>query len=142
MYAVYWKGPVLRKRSAFAQQLSEARLEGTLERRLSKQRSPVVNRSDGAVVGGEKLAVPIRPGMGSRAHSTARSLQEKRVRQATGSRQHSVASVDRVRKTPLASRAHSPVSGGARTPAGKRSVPTTPGALSRRGSLAEDDDSE
>ncbi len=184
---------MLRKRSPFAQQLSEARAEGTLERRLSRQKSPILEKkvharekptvpamarpsmgsrthsqarslqeksvrqatgsrqhmdamkhmddikrvkSAGAVA--EKPAGSARPGMGSRTHSQARSLQEKSVRQATGSRQHSQASTDRVKRTPVASRAHSP-SGGTpvRTP-GVR----TPAALSRRGSLAEEDDSE
>lgn len=68
VYVIYWKGPVLRKRSPFAQQLSDARAEqGVTGRRLSK--------------------VPT----GSRANSFARSQQNLRVRQALGSRQNSYA---------------------------------------------------
>ncbi|KAG0646730.1 Kojic acid transporter [Hyphodiscus hymeniophilus] len=74
VYVIYWKGPVLRKRSPFAQQLSEARAEQGLA--LQKTRS------------GKK---PARP-TGSRAHSFARSQQDLRVRQAMGSRKHSLAS--------------------------------------------------
>ncbi|KAH8697324.1 putative MFS multidrug transporter [Talaromyces proteolyticus] len=66
VYVIYWKGPVLRKRSPFAQQLSDARAEiDTHGRRLSR--------------------LPT----GSRANSFARSQQNLRVRQTLGSRQNS-----------------------------------------------------
>jgi len=72
VYVIYWKGPVLRKRSPFAQQLSEARAEhDTQGRRLSA-----------------------RP-TNSRAHSFARSQQDMRIRQTMGSRQHSHAATSR-----------------------------------------------
>lgn len=46
VYVVYWKGPVLRKRSPFAQQLAEQRSdEATGGRRLSVYRPPERRRS-------------------------------------------------------------------------------------------------
>lgn len=66
VYVIYWKGPVLRKRSPFAQQLSEARAE--------------------LDIGGGRLA---RMPSGSRASSFARSQQNLRIRQNLGSRQNS-----------------------------------------------------
>ncbi|KAB8235463.1 hypothetical protein ETB97_006798 [Aspergillus alliaceus] len=66
VYVIYWYGPTLRKRSPFAQQLSDARVElQTHGRRLSKIPS------------------------GSRANSFARSQQNLRIRQTLGSRQGS-----------------------------------------------------
>ncbi|KAF7594076.1 hypothetical protein BBP40_010213 [Aspergillus hancockii] len=66
VYVIYWYGPTLRKRSPFAQQLNDARVEmQTSGRRLSKIPS------------------------GSRANSFARSQQNLRIRQALGSRQGS-----------------------------------------------------
>ncbi|PWY89593.1 synaptic vesicle transporter [Aspergillus sclerotioniger CBS 115572] len=63
VYVIYWYGPTLRKRSPFAQQLSDARVElHTIGRRLSKIPS------------------------GSRANSFARSQQNVRVRTTLGSR--------------------------------------------------------
>ncbi|KAJ6086246.1 hypothetical protein N7486_010527 [Penicillium sp. IBT 16267x] len=63
VYVIYWKGPVLRKRSPFAQQLNEARHDLAIQgRRVSK--------------------VPEQ----SRANSYARSQQDLRLRQALGSR--------------------------------------------------------
>jgi hypothetical protein len=69
VYVIYWKGPVLRKRSPFAQQLSDARTEITdnTGRRLSRMPS------------------------GARANSFARSQQNLRIRQTMGSRQNSFA---------------------------------------------------
>lgn len=63
VYVIYWYGPTLRKRSPFAQQLSDARVEiQTHGRRLSKIPS------------------------GSRANSFARSQQNLRIRHNFGSR--------------------------------------------------------
>lgn len=63
VYVIYWKGPALRKRSPFAQQLEEARHDMAAQgRRLSK--------------------VP----EASRASSYARSQQDLRIRQTMGSR--------------------------------------------------------
>ncbi|GKZ17679.1 hypothetical protein AbraCBS73388_009996 [Aspergillus brasiliensis] len=63
VYVIYWYGPTLRKRSPFAQQLSDARVElQTHGRRLSKIPS------------------------GSRANSFARSQQNLRIRHTLGSR--------------------------------------------------------
>lgn len=74
VYVIYWKGPVLRKRSPFAQQLSESKVENN-GRRLSQVHS------------GSKLGS--RPT--SRANSFARLQQDLRVREALGSRQNSYA---------------------------------------------------
>lgn len=68
VYVIYWYGPTLRKRSPFAQQLSDARTQiNTQGHQLSK--------------------VPT----GSRANSFARSQQNLRVHQVMGSRQGSAA---------------------------------------------------
>lgn len=45
VYVIYWKGPALRKRSPFAQQLAEARHEGD-GRRVSVAADPVRRRSE------------------------------------------------------------------------------------------------
>ncbi|KAE9379101.1 putative MFS multidrug transporter [Stipitochalara longipes BDJ] len=88
VYVIYWKGPVLRKRSPFAQQLSDARTESAVPgRRLSK--------------------VPSRQSA-IRAHSFSRSQQELRMRQAMGSRQNSISRANKTpQRTPLASRNNS-----------------------------------
>jgi hypothetical protein len=65
VYVIYFYGPQLRKRSPFAQQLSDARHESA---------------------GGHLARVPT-----SRANSFARSQQNLRIRQNLGSRQNSYA---------------------------------------------------
>lgn len=77
MYVIYWKGPVLRKRSPFAQQLSQAR-QDTDGRRLSYVPSKEGRRASRPSVAGER-----------RRSSWARSQQDLRVREATGSRRNS-----------------------------------------------------
>ncbi|KAI9373855.1 major facilitator superfamily domain-containing protein [Aspergillus egyptiacus] len=72
VYAIYWYGPTLRKRSPFAQQLSDARAE---------------LQSHGAIHTGRLSRVPTS----SRANSFARSQQNLRIRQTLGSRQGSFA---------------------------------------------------
>jgi MFS family permease len=84
VYVIYWKGPVLRKRSPFAQHLA-------LERKKEKK--------DGHHMGAEKIQRP----MGSRRSSQARLEQDQRVR--PGSRPGSRAN-SRV-NTPMASRRQS-----------------------------------
>ena len=75
VYVIYWKGPVLRKRSPFAQQLSDAReKEKGGERRVSR--------------------IPT----GSRAQSFARSQQDIRLHSAMGSRRNSFVAQARGRK--------------------------------------------
>ncbi|KAF8849023.1 putative MFS multidrug transporter [Acephala macrosclerotiorum] len=84
VYVIYWKGPVLRKRSPFAQQLSDARAEqDTSGRRLSR--------------------LPT----GSRANSFARSQQDLRIREALGARQNSYAGHRTPQRTPMGSRKNS-----------------------------------
>lgn len=85
VYVIYWKGPVLRKRSPFAQQLSEAR--------------QTTDHPDGS---GRRLS---RIPSGVRHGSFARSQQDLRVRQTMGSRQNSHAG----KKTPVGSRRNTPV---------------------------------
>ncbi|KAL4918245.1 major facilitator superfamily domain-containing protein [Aspergillus aurantiobrunneus] len=72
VYVIYWYGPALRKRSPFAQQLSDAKAE---------------LQSHGAVHTGRISHVPTS----SRANSFARSQQNLRIRQTMGSRQNSFA---------------------------------------------------
>jgi hypothetical protein len=90
VYVIYWKGPVLRKRSPFAQQLSDARTESDVPgRRLSR--------------------IPSRQSA-IRAHSFSRSQQELRVRQTMGSRKSSMAGPSKNKtpqRTPMASRNNS-----------------------------------
>lgn len=62
VYVVYWKGPVLRKRSPFAQQLAQAEAAGG-GRRLSSIASG--SRKNSMVAG------DLRPGFGSRSNSYA-----------------------------------------------------------------------
>ncbi|KAH8663618.1 putative MFS multidrug transporter [Tricladium varicosporioides] len=88
VYVIYWKGPELRRRSPFAQKLSEARIdEDTNGRRLSKIPS------------------------GIRRNSTVRSQQDLRIRQNLGSRRNSYAAshrgTPRNERTPVASRKNS-----------------------------------
>ncbi|RFU25728.1 hypothetical protein B7463_g10606, partial [Scytalidium lignicola] len=73
VYVIYWKGPVLRQRSPFAQQLKEERKE---------------HAAHGAA--GAAAALPERTPY-SRASSYARSEQDLRVRKETGSRKSSFA---------------------------------------------------
>ncbi|KAL2820407.1 major facilitator superfamily domain-containing protein [Aspergillus granulosus] len=70
VYVIYWYGPTLRKRSPFAQQLSDARAE---------------LQNHGAGHKGRLSRVPTS----SRANSFARSQQNLRIRQTLGSRQGS-----------------------------------------------------
>ncbi|KAL4780801.1 major facilitator superfamily domain-containing protein [Aspergillus varians] len=72
VYVIYWYGPTLRKRSPFAQQLSDAKAE---------------LQSHGIVQTSRLSRVP----MSSRANSFARSQQNVRIRQTMGSRQNSFA---------------------------------------------------
>ena len=83
VYVVYWKGPVLRKRSPFAQHLAQARSGGG---KADKE---------GLAVGAPHAAQ--RP-MGSRRSSQARLDQDLRVRPAMASRGN----------TPAASRSNTP----------------------------------
>ncbi|KAI9741540.1 MAG: hypothetical protein M1818_004346 [Claussenomyces sp. TS43310] len=75
VYVIYWKGPVLRKRSPFAQQLSDAKAEK--EHHLHDMQES----KDGAPIKRTPTAV--------RAHSYVRSQQNLRLHQALGSRQNS-----------------------------------------------------
>ncbi|OJJ58966.1 hypothetical protein ASPSYDRAFT_152456 [Aspergillus sydowii CBS 593.65] len=70
VYVIYWYGPTLRKRSPFAQQLSDAKAE------MQTHGGP-----------GRLSRVPTS----SRANSFARSQQNLRIRQTMGSRQNSFA---------------------------------------------------
>lgn len=83
VYVIYWKGPVLRKRSPFAQHLAMARN---------------TEKKEGHHMGAESIKRP----MGSRRSSEARLEQDQRVRPGFNSRRSS-----RV-NTPSASRVHTP----------------------------------
>lgn len=75
VYVVYWKGPVLRHRSPFAQQLSERRSE----KDASGHRLAKLNTTDEEKAAGQK-----RPSQ-ARSNSYARQQQHNRVLSATGS---------------------------------------------------------
>ena len=80
VYVIYWKGPVLRARSPFAQQLADSR-NNTDGRRLSYISSAGARKASSA--GGYHSA--------NRRTSYARFQQTERVRSATGSRRRSSA---------------------------------------------------
>jgi MFS family permease len=89
VYVIYWKGPELRKRSTFAQQLNSARAESsTPNRRLSRVPSAAST---------------------ARRQSFARSQQDLGVRRATGSRSQSYARMEKTsqRNSPAVSRSNS-----------------------------------
>lgn len=89
VYVIYWKGPVLRKRSPFAQQLNQAREEtSNPTRRLSRVPSAAST---------------------ARRQSFARSQQDLGVRRATGSRIQSYARMEKTsqRNSPAVSRSNS-----------------------------------
>lgn len=91
VYVIYWKGPVLRKRSPFAQQLNQARADaGDSGRRLSR--------------------VPSQAST-ARRQSLARSQQDLGVRRATGSRSQSYARMEKTsqRNSPAVSRSNSKI---------------------------------
>lgn len=91
VYVIYWKGPVLRKRSPFAQQLSQARDDsGQPGRRLSR--------------------VPSEASQARRA-SYARSQQDLSVHRNMGSRSQSYARMEKTsaRNSPAVSRNNSHV---------------------------------
>ncbi|KAH8812731.1 major facilitator superfamily domain-containing protein [Xylogone sp. PMI_703] len=71
VYVIYWKGPVLRKRSPFAQQLQHER---------------ETHPHGGDTTGQPPSRIPY-----SRASSHARSVQDTKVRSQTGSRRNSIA---------------------------------------------------
>ncbi|KAF7853917.1 hypothetical protein EAF04_010583 [Stromatinia cepivora] len=80
VYVIYWKGPVLRKRSPFAQQLSDAK---AAHNEIIYEKEHHAGPESGA---GTHLS---RMPTGARARSFARSQQDLRVRQNMGSRPHS-----------------------------------------------------
>lgn len=75
VYVVYWKGPVLRKRSPFAQQLQDRRSETN----ASGHRLAKLDTTDEEKKTGSKR--PVQP----RSNSYARQQQHNRVLSATGS---------------------------------------------------------
>ncbi|KAF7956118.1 hypothetical protein EAE96_005038 [Botrytis aclada] len=82
VYVIYWKGPVLRKRSPFAQQLSDAK---AAHNDIVHEKGTHIGEGSTAVDGTHLSKMPT----GARARSFARSQQDLRVRQNTGSRPHS-----------------------------------------------------
>lgn len=87
VYVIYWKGPVMRKKSPFAQKLADAAKEtgsrrgsnafGYSSRNQSRTASAAVSRS-----GSFSGPSPARPGMASREHShVQRRLQALRTEQ-------------------------------------------------------------
>ncbi|KAK5081259.1 hypothetical protein LTR05_008053 [Lithohypha guttulata] len=88
VYVIYWKGPVLRARSPFAQQLSAAR-QDTDGRRLSYVPSAPARRASRAFSSGGESDAEKRPGF-SRNSSQARTNQQRRVSGMGGSRRSSL----------------------------------------------------
>ncbi|KAK5070460.1 hypothetical protein LTR64_000131 [Lithohypha guttulata] len=88
VYVIYWKGPVLRARSPFAQQLSAAR-QDTDGKRLSYVPSAPARRASRAFSSGGESEAEKRPGF-SRNSSQARTNQQRRVSGMGGSRRSSL----------------------------------------------------
>jgi len=96
VYVIYWKGPVLRKRSPFAQQLSSAKQEGG-GRRVSvipgaygsrRQSYAVSSSRQGSLAGSRPGSVVSRPGAGSRQTTGMTPAQEQaKERAAQANRQ-------------------------------------------------------
>lgn len=117
VYVIYWKGPILRKRSPFAQHLALQRVEGDASKstREGAAHEAAVAMALGTA-DGEKRANqdpeaqrPSRIPLGSRRSSQQRAQQEARVRSAHNSRANSRAN-SRVNSrigTPTASRRQS-----------------------------------
>ncbi|RDW62362.1 hypothetical protein BP6252_11795 [Coleophoma cylindrospora] len=80
VYVIYWKGPALRKRSPFAEQLKDRNAVQTERDHKPLSRHPSITH-------------PATPGqarpLAGRSQSYSRAQQEARLRQATGSRHHS-----------------------------------------------------
>ena len=88
VYVIYWKGPALRKRSRFAQQLEEARHDMQVQtRRLSK--IPEASRANSYARSQQDLR--IRQALGSRAGSRVNSQANSRVNSRANSRRNSLA---------------------------------------------------
>ncbi|KAI9642408.1 hypothetical protein NHQ30_009213 [Ciborinia camelliae] len=79
VYVIYWKGPDLRKKSPFAQQLSDAK---AARNDIIHQREQRARQVSGGVV----TAILSRMPTGARERSYARSQQDLRLRQKMGSR--------------------------------------------------------
>ncbi|QSZ32358.1 hypothetical protein DSL72_001932 [Monilinia vaccinii-corymbosi] len=84
VYVIYWKGPVLRRRSPFAQQLSDAK--AAHEEITHEKEHPTDQEAGAGVEAGTKIS---RMPTGARAKSFIRTQQDIRLRQTTGSRPHS-----------------------------------------------------
>ncbi|KAJ5441789.1 Major facilitator superfamily domain general substrate transporter [Penicillium cf. griseofulvum] len=76
VYIIYWKGPALRKRSPFAQQLEDARHQMQVESRRGSKVVPV-SRLNSYVRSQQDLR--IRPIIGSRGNSRANSQANSRA---------------------------------------------------------------
>ncbi|KXG49510.1 Major facilitator superfamily domain, general substrate transporter [Penicillium griseofulvum] len=87
VYIIYWKGPALRKRSPFAQQLEDARHQLQAESRRGSKVVPV-SRLNSYVRSQQDLR--IRPTIGSRGNSRANSQANSRA----NSRRNSIINVN------------------------------------------------
>jgi hypothetical protein len=84
VYVIYWKGPVLRARSPFAQQLKGAKADGGGRRVSSipgaygsrRQSYAVSSSRQGSIAGSRPGSIAARPGAGSRTN-TAGTVRER-----------------------------------------------------------------
>jgi hypothetical protein len=90
VYIIYWKGPVLRKRSPFAQQLEDARNQLHVQVE-SRRGSKVPHASRANSYARSQQDLRIRPTLGSRANSRVNSQANSRVNSRANSRRNSVA---------------------------------------------------
>ncbi|RAL62201.1 hypothetical protein DID88_002685 [Monilinia fructigena] len=86
VYVIYFNGPALRRRSPFAQQLSDAR---AAHEEITHEKEHHASQEAGAEEGAGTGAKLSRMPTGARAKSFIRTQQDIRLRQNTGSRPHS-----------------------------------------------------
>ncbi|CAG8054514.1 unnamed protein product [Penicillium salamii] len=87
VYVIYWYGPVLRKRSPFAQQLIDARVE--THNRILEQNPEVPMRKSNPLARSQQ-SLRIRQTMGSRTTSVANSRVNSRANSRANSRRNSL----------------------------------------------------
>ena len=87
VYIIYWKGPTLRKRSPFAQQLEDARHHMQAESRRGSKIPPASRASSYAR---SQQDLRIRPTIGSRGNSRVNSQVNSRANSRANSRRNSI----------------------------------------------------
>ncbi|KAJ5784038.1 uncharacterized protein N7518_009715 [Penicillium psychrosexuale] len=89
VYIIYWKGPTLRKRSPFAQQLEDARHQMQVQVQ-SRRGSKIPPASRASSYARSQQDLRIRPTMGSRGNSRVNSQVNSRANSRANSRRNSI----------------------------------------------------